>query len=274
MQSPGSSAVLSSANFACFRAYGMRQRIAFSDEAPLQASFNDIDFDHPASSQICVGIGNLGLYPYSTIVAVILHELGHQYCCGSDRWDLISSMAEPKRIELLADFMAGAAFARMEPRELRLTERVDGQCDGRTGSPLGGPPGGSPTRPPPKDRVLLDPRRLARVDGRAQFFVLKDWRVEPLASAALIGAMPEEITTGGACATRHVRRLDFLALAGAVSSWRTFGDLPATESHGTASERYDAFSLGYETAAVDRDRVDDLLRTALTRGMRYLEIGK
>jgi hypothetical protein len=183
---------------------------------------------------------------------------------------MIESYSVQKQIELLADFMAGAAFARMEPLKPRITERVTGQCADliltRRTSDLGrhkGPPG----------RAVLNPRRLGRGNGKTEFLVLRNWRVEPLANNALIGTMPEDDPTETKCSTSHPRTLDFLAMAAAVSTWRTFGDRPATESHGTPAERYDAFSLGYETAMGDAAHTPAPLSTALRDGIRYLEIG-
>lgn len=257
----------------CFNAYSLQQRIKFSDQAPLQASLNDIDEESPASSEIRIGVGNLALFPYSTLVAVILHELGHFYCWRSAQWETISSYAGQKRIELLADFMAGAAYARMEPTHLQISERVSGQC-----SEINLPWVSAPKRPMRQPsraagRLALDPRRLGRMDGKAEFFVLRGGRVSPLQNNALIGTSPEEDPQETRCTTTQQRSLDFLAMAGAVSSWRTFGDRPATESHGTPAQRHEAFSLGYETARADQNHTPAALATSLSRGMKYLSIG-
>jgi hypothetical protein len=252
----------------CFRAYGASQRVFFTDQAPLQASFNHIDPDDVAASRICIGVGNLGLYPYCTLIAVILHELGHYFSYRSRQWPTIEASAEHKQIELLADYLAGAAFARMEGRNLKVAERVFGQC-----SELILPWLPSRTRPAPIRRrsnaVVLDPRKLVDVgQGKVKFDVLRpDGMVEPLESYAMIGTMPDEDPFETKCMATHDRSLNFLAMVGAVSTWRTFGDRPETESHGSPVERYDAFSFGYTGGRRGRP-----LKESLIAGMSYLRI--
>jgi hypothetical protein len=261
----------------CFRAFDLHQRIAFSDQAPVQASYNDIDRSNPTMSVMNVGVGNLQLYPFTTLVAVILHELGHYFCFRSPEWDMIESYSVHKQIELLADFVAGAAYARMEPSQAQITEIVRGQCN-----ELERPSNEDKLRhraarakvQPHSAKISLNAKQLARVNGKADFFVLRDWRVEPLANNALIGTMPTENRSENKCSTEHRRTIDFLSMAAAVSSWRTFGDRPATESHGTPAERYDAFSLGYEIAMGDQHHVPRVLAKSLVEGINYLKIGR
>lgn len=252
----------------CFNAYGASQQVFFTDQAPLQASYNHIDPDDVAASRICIGVGNLGLYPYSTLIAVVLHELGHSFSYRSRKWATIQASAGPKQIELLADFLAGAAFARMEDRNLKVIERVSGQC-----SELSLPWMPPPTRPALVGRrpnaVVLNPRKLINAgQGKVKFEVLRsDGTVEPLESYAMIGTMPDEDPSETNCVTVHNRSLNFLAMVGAVSTWRTFGDRPETESHGSPVERYNAFSLGYRGSRRKRP-----LEESLIAGMSYLQI--
>lgn len=252
----------------CFSAYGLTQRVFFTDQAPLQASYNFIDRGNVTASRICIGVGNLAVYPYSTLIAVMLHELGHYFSYRSVHWEAIQSNAQPKQIELLADFLAGAAFARMERRKLTVIERVAGQC-----GELNLPWFSTGARAAPAQRasnaIVLNPRKLVEAGkGKAQFEVLRpDGSIERLENYALIGTMPDEDPAEIKCITTHTRTLNFLAMVAAVSTWRTFGDRPDTESHGSPNERYDAFSSGYQSG-----RAKPSLEQSLRVGMAHLGI--
>lgn len=252
----------------CFQAYGLSQPVMFTDEAPLQASYNTIDPSVTPSANMCVGLGNLGLYPFATLVAVILHELGHNLSCQSKWWDSIQSTASQKQVELLADFLAGAAFADMERRGVTVTERVSGQCSELVLPWMAKPRAESP-KPTAFPKAVLNPRRLLTGgQGQAQFDVLRgDGTIEALPSYAMIGTMPDEDPSEQKCMTDHSRKVDFLAMVGAVSSWRTFGDRPDTDSHGSPSERYNAFSQGY----AQRRPASPLIKS-IPSGAKFLEI--
>ncbi len=262
----------------CCDAMGVQQAVRFSDELPIQASWNSVSPDDPNNPNMYVGVGNLEGYPFSSLIAVMLHELGHIFSFRSKNYDAIVSKSVKRQRELLADVMAGAAYARMEEAGLSTREMVRGQCSIITlpGDDAVAPSDAAdPAKPTSTvgmaQKFELNARRLVSTRASAaQFEVLRaNKTIEPLQNYSMIGETPDEDPSGTKCTTVHDRAVDFVAMVAAVSSWRTFGDLPdAEESHGSPSERYQAFSLGYNVRREGKRSLDDCLEI----GVKHLGI--
>lgn len=257
----------------CCDAMGVKQTVRFTDELPIQASWNSVSPDDPDNPEMYVGVGNLEGYPFSSLIAVMLHELGHIFSFRSKSYDAIVSKSVKRQRELLADVMAGAAYAKMEEAGLSTREMVHGQCSvitlpGDNDAALSDQ--ADATKPSSAggktQKFGLNSRRLVSTRASAaQFKVLRaNKTIEALQNYSMIGETPDEDPSGTKCSTVHDRAVDFVAMVAAVSSWRTFGDLPdAEESHGSPSERYQAFSLGYNVRRKDSRNLDDCLEIGL-----------
>lgn len=257
----------------CCDAMGVKQTVRFTDELPIQASWNSVSPDDPDNPEMYVGVGNLEGYPFSSLIAVMLHELGHIFSFRSKSYDAIVSKSVKRQRELLADVMAGAAYAKMEEAGLSTREMVHGQCSvitlpGDDDAALSDQ--ADATKPSSAggktQKFELNSRRLVSTRASAaQFKVLRaNKTIEALQNYSMIGETPDEDPSGTRCSTVHDRAVDFVAMVAAVSSWRTFGDLPdAEESHGSPSERYQAFSLGYNVRRKDNRNLDDCLEIGL-----------
>ncbi|MQW85985.1 hypothetical protein [Sinorhizobium saheli] len=253
----------------CCEAMGVRQIVRFSDDLPIQASWNSVSPDDPDNPRMYIGVGNLAAYPFSSLIAVILHELGHIFCYRSNLYQRIVANSVKRQRELLADMVAGGAYAKMENAGLSISELVRGQCStielpsnnvwAEEHSPSTRREVLGTTSP---GKATLNTRRLLQSrESRAQFKVLRSTgTIEELQNNAMIGETPEEDPDGTRCFTKHDRSIDFVAMVAAVSSWRTFGDLPdAGESHGSPRERYEAFSFGYDVCRGNERTLDDCL---------------
>jgi hypothetical protein len=258
----------------CCDAMGIVQSIFFSDELPIQASWNSVSTEDPNNPRMYVGVGNLEAYPFSSLVAVILHELGHIFTFRSSRYAFIFSRSVKRQQELLADVMAGAAFARMETASLLTKETVRGQCstiDFANSGNAASAQAAKRLRDKQPTKIELNARKLiTKRISTAQFQVLRENdAIETLSNYSMIGETPDEDPTGSKCLTTHNRSIDFVSMVAAVSSWRTFGDLPdAEESHGSPSERYRAFSLGYSVYRENKRSLADCLEI----GLKHLNI--
>lgn len=257
----------------CCEAMGVKQTARFSDDLPIQASWNSLNPDDPDNPRMYLGVGNLEAYPFSSLIAVILHELGHIFSYRSKHYPAIVAKSVKRQRELLADVMAGAAYAKMEDAGLSTREVVRGQCsiirlptddDVATPSPDGAD---DPfLKNPGAELISLNPRRLlSSRQAEAKFEVLREnQKIETLPNYSMIGETPDEDPSGMTCFTIHDRSVDFVAMVAAVSSWRTFGDLPdAEESHGSPSERYQAFSNGYNGQREGNRSLDEILSLGL-----------
>lgn len=262
----------------CCEAMGVKQTVRFSDELPIQASWNSLSPDDPDNPRMYLGVGNLEAYPFSSLIAVILHELGHIFSFRSKSYPAIVANSVKRQRELLADVMAGAAYAKMEDAGLSTREMVRGQCsiirlptDNDVVTPSPDDVDDPLLKTPGPDQTPLNPRRLlsSRL-AEAKFEVLReDGKIEPLQNYSMIGETPDEDPSGMTCFTIHDRSIDFVAMVAAVSSWRTFGDLPdAEESHGSPSERYQAFSHGYNGQREGKWSLED----SLSLGLEHLGV--
>lgn len=260
---------------ACCRAYGIAQEVFFSDELPVQASWNSVHSDDPSRPRMYIGVGNLEAYPFSTLIAVILHELGHIFCFRAKNYKKIVSNSVRRQRELLADVIAGAVFAKMEGLGIATKESVQAQCSvielpwEESSMAMGGSFSG-----PKKNGMKLNSRRLLEIRMSAPAFkVLRpNGKVETIENYGMIGETPQEGPHQSRCVTVHRRSVDFVAMVAAVSSWRTFGDLPDEgESHGSPSERYNAFSFGYKMFKSRRQSLNQCLAAGIEYvGIRYV----
>jgi hypothetical protein len=252
---------------ACCRAMGINQQIFFTDDIPIQASWNSISPDDPHNPRMYVGVGNLEAYPFSTLIAVILHELGHVFCYRTANYNRLVSKSVKRQRELIADVVAGGAFAKMEKLGVTTQEQVRGQCSTLEVSDIR-----KEVNLTFNDKkTFLSARKL--IDKRtntATFSVQRaDGRVEILENFSMIGETPEPEVERARCVTVHERSVDFVAMISAVSSWRTFGDLPdSEESHGSPRERFNAFAFGYHMVNAEHGTLED----CLTHGARFVAV--
>lgn len=259
----------------CCTAMGINQAISFSDELPLQASWNSLNQDDPENPRMYIGIGNLEAFPFASLIAVILHELGHIFCYRSEKYDAILANSMKRQRELLVDVLAGGGFAKMEAMDFTVMETVWGQCS-QIEMPINGTwiDGEAYSPPAPEqttNKPRLDARRLtSNAGGVANFKVLRpDGSVEPLHNYGMIGQTPDEDPDRKRCLTRHDRAVDFMSMVGAASGWRTFGDLPnEVESHGSQRDRHEAFTFGYDMCKGNMRPLSE----CLTEGSKWLGV--
>lgn len=230
----------------CHQAIGFSQSINFTDDLSLHESWNSIDPDDPSDAIMFVGVGNLEVFPPETLIAVLLHEFAHAFSSRLPGFWSVKAQNPSRKIELLADVVAGGAFAIIQKAGLGLEEIVRGRCANVATSNVNNAwvPMDELALAEPAG-VSLDTEKTVEKDlGIAKFKLLRaDGTIEDVRPNNSVGPQSEDRSE---CFSTELHSIDFSAMVAAASAWRTFGDVSLQEqSHGTSEERFKAFSLGY-----------------------------